>query len=95
MLCHHTAGGCNIRAGDIIASGTVSSRGPEARGCLLELTKNGSKPLQLEEGMTRAWLQDGDVVRMRAFCGSGPNRVGFGVCEMTVLPALRYPGMRL
>jgi fumarylacetoacetase len=92
MLAHHTVGGCNIRTGDIIASGTVSSKGtkeggPPAKGCLLEVTKNGQEPLKLAPEVERCWLEDGDTVQMRAWCGEGPTRVGFGPCDMTVLPA--------
>jgi fumarylacetoacetase len=88
MLCHHTASGCNIRAADMIACGTVSSSGHMAQGCLLELTKNGSEPMQLTSGCERAWLEDGDTVRMFGACDNGTVRVGFGVCEMTVAPAV-------
>jgi fumarylacetoacetase len=92
MLAHHTVGGCNIRAGDIIASGTVSSKaneekGPPANGCLLEVTKNGQEPLKLATEVERCWVEDGDSVRMRAWCGEGDMRVGFGPCDVTVLPA--------
>jgi fumarylacetoacetase len=90
MLSHHTVSGCNIAAGDIIASGTVSSEGPQAQGCLLEITKNGKEPLQLAAGCTRTWLQNGDIVRMRAKAENGRARVGFGPCSMTVSPAIRY-----
>lgn len=92
MLAHHTLGGCNIRAGDVIASGTVSSR-PDTwhtgrtQGCLLELTENGKTPVELSAGETRTWLRDGDAVEMRAWCGEGQQRVGFGPCDVTVLPA--------
>lgn len=90
MLSHHTVSGCNIKAGDIIASGTVSSDRPSGQGCMLELTKNGKQPLQLSGSCTRAWLKNGDVVRMTAKAEKGNIRVGFGMCQMTVAPAVRY-----
>lgn len=96
MVAHHTLGGCNIRAGDIIASGTVSSPAPPAgdaiddrpqtKGCLLELTENGKTAVQLEPGMERRWLEDGDAVEMRAWCQAASIRIGFGTCDMLLLP---------
>lgn len=86
MLVHHTAGGCSINAGDIIASGTISSTGPQAQGCLLELTRNGDNSLELG-GWQRTWIEDGDTVTMRAVCDNGSQRVGFGRCTVTITPA--------
>ena len=99
MLAHHTLGGCNIRAGDIMASGTISSPAPadvaatagdersRTHGCLLEATANGQRPLQLAPGVERRWLQDGDTVQLRAVARCGTARVGFGPCDMLLLPA--------
>ncbi len=89
MLTHHASGGCALRAGDLIGSGTVS--GPErgARGCLLELAWRGQSPVTLSTGETRAFLQDGDEVTLRASCErEGFRRIGFGACAGRVLPAL-------
>lgn len=88
MLVHHTVGGCNIRPGDIIASGTVSSSGQAAQGCLLELTRNGQKPLVLGDSWQRTWIENGDVVSMHAACDNGTLRVGFGPCCVTIAPAV-------
>lgn len=90
MLTHHTVSGCNITAGDIIASGTVSSEGEGAQGCLLELTENGKRPLQLSAGCQRTWLQNGDTVCMTATADNGRVRIGFGPCKTTVTPAVMY-----
>jgi fumarylacetoacetase len=70
MLAHLTSNGASVRTGDVFASGTVS--GPERgqRGCLLELTWNGTEPLELADGSTRTWLEDGDEVVIRAAAGS-------------------------
>lgn len=87
MLAHHTAGGCNIRAGDVIASGTISSAGPGTQGCLLELTKNGREPLWLGGSWKRSWIEDGDTVSMHAVCDNGSQRIGFGPCSVTFAPA--------
>lgn len=90
MLTHHTVSGCNIKAGDIIASGTVSSEGERAQGCLLELTENGKVPLQLSAGCERVWLQNGDIVSMTAVADNGTVRVGFGPCKTIVTHSVNY-----
>jgi fumarylacetoacetase len=88
MLAHHTSGGCNLRPGDLFASGTVSGPTPQARGCLLELTWRGTEPLALPSGETRAFLEDGDEVIMRGRCArAGAATIGFGECRGIVTPA--------
>ena len=88
MLAHHASNGCNLRPGDLIASGTVSGEARESAGCLLERTWRGSEPIELPSGETRKFLEDGDTVIMRAYCvRDGAVRIGFGECRGTVLPA--------
>jgi fumarylacetoacetase len=88
LVAHHTSNGCNLRAGDLLASGTVSGPTKESRGCLLERTWRGAEPLQLPTGETRKFLEDGDEVTLRAFCErSGHRRIGFGECKGRVAPA--------
>ena len=88
MLTHHASNGCNLRAGDLLASGTVSGSEKSARGCLLELTWRGAEPLTLANGEQRAFLADGDEVIMRGWCeGAGRARIGFGECRGVLLPA--------
>lgn len=88
LLAHHTSGGCNLRDGDLLGSGTISGADRSAAGCLLEITLGGKEPLQLFEGTTRTFLQDGDTVVFTGFC-EGPDaaRIGFGSCTGEVLPA--------
>jgi fumarylacetoacetase len=88
MLTHHTSNGCNLRPGDLFASGTISGPNRESRGCLLELTWRGAEPLTLPGGETRRFLEDGDEVILRAWC-ERPNavRIGFGDCRGVILPA--------
>ncbi len=89
MIAHHTSNGCPLRPGDLIGSGTVS--GPEKRnqGCLLELTRRGAEPLALPTGETRAFLEDGDEVILKAWCAaSNFRRIGIGECRGVVLPAI-------
>ena len=86
MVAHHTVGGCNLRAGDLIGSGTVS--GPESMGCLLEMTRAGKDAQRLANGEVRTYLLDGDEVRMSARCErKGFVGIGFGECLGRVLGA--------
>ena len=86
MLTHHASNGCNLRPGDLIASGTVSGREKDSRGCLLELTWRGSDPLVLPTGESRKFLADGDEVILRGFCErEGAARIGFGECRGRVV----------
>ncbi|WP_250476367.1 fumarylacetoacetase [Caballeronia sp. INML1] len=87
QLAHHTVGGCNTRVGDLMGSGTISGPTPESCGSLLESTWNGQRPLQLEEGGERVFLQDGDEVILRGWCQGEGYRVGFGACAGQVLAA--------
>ena len=80
--------GCNLNSGDLLGSGTLSGPAPEQGGSLLELTQGGKAPLTLGNGETRAFLEDGDCVILRAHCERpGFRRIGFGECRGTVLPA--------
>ncbi len=90
QLAHHTVNGCNLRPGDLMASGTISGPTPETFGSLLEFTWRGEKPINLPGGETRTFLQDGDAVIMTAYAEGEGFRVGFGTAEGTILPA-RYP----
>lgn len=87
MLAHHASNGCNLRTGDLIASGTVSGPSEDSRGCMLELTWRGQNPVRLPTGEERRFLQDGDEVIMRGYCEKeGHPRIGFGECRGTILP---------
>ena len=87
LLAHHASNGCNLRSGDLLASGTVSGPEPEARGCLLEMTRRGADPIQLPDGTVRKFLEDGDEVIFRGYCQrSGFTRIGFGECRGMVAP---------
>ena len=88
MLTHHASNGCNLRAGDLLASGTVSGAEKTARGCLLELTSRGKDPVTLPTGEQRKFLEDGDEVILRGFCErDGFRCIGLGSCRGMVLPA--------
>ena len=88
MLAHHASNGCNLRPGDLLASGTVSGPTKESRGCMLELAWRGTEPVALPNGETRAFLADGDEVIIRGWCEApGAARIGFGECRGTVVAA--------
>jgi fumarylacetoacetase len=88
QLAHVASNGTALRTGDLYASGTVSGSEPDQYGSLLELSWNGSRPIDLGHGESRMFLEDGDTVTIRGWCqlGHGP-RIGFGECTGTVLPA--------
>jgi fumarylacetoacetase len=88
MLTHHASNGCNLRPGDLLASGTVSGPEKDARGCLLELTSRGKDPITLPTGEQRKFLEDGDEVTLSGFCErDGFRRIGLGTCTGRVVPA--------
>lgn len=87
MLAHHTVGGCALRTGDLIASGTVSGAEKHQHGCLLELTQNGKVASSLSDGSELRYLEDGDEVLYTAVVGDGSAGVGFGECVGVVAPA--------
>jgi len=88
MVTHHTSNGCNLRPGDLLATGTLSGAENDSRGCLLELTRGGAERIRLSSGETRSFLEDGDQVIMRASC-EVPNarRIGIGSCCATIRAA--------
>jgi fumarylacetoacetase len=87
MVAHHTSNGCNLRTGDLLATGTVSGSETTARGCLLEITARGAQPVVLRNGESRKFLEDGDTVILRGYCErAGAARIGFGECRGTIEP---------
>jgi fumarylacetoacetase len=92
LVAHHTSNGCNLRAGDLLATGTISGPDLSSAGCLLELTRNGADPILLPTGETRAFLADGDEIILRGFCEApGHARIGLGECRAAILPSLSAP----
>jgi fumarylacetoacetase len=88
MVAHHTSTGCDLRSGDMMASGTVSGPDEENRGCLLERTWRGENPISLPDGTERRFLMDGDEVIIRGWCQKDDLRIGFGECRGIITPAL-------
>ena len=88
MIAHHTVNGCNLQPGDLLGSGTQSGPKHEEAGSLLELTAGGKQPLSLNNGETRAFIEDGDILALRGHCSKeGAAYIGFGEVTGTVLPA--------
>jgi fumarylacetoacetase len=88
LLTHHASNGCNLRPGDLLATGTISGAEQGSEGCLLEM-KHRADPVKLPTGETRTFLEDGDEVTFRGYCDT-PDlpRIGFGECTGRILPAL-------
>jgi fumarylacetoacetase len=88
LVAHHTVNGCNLNAGDLLGTGTLSGPKPEQAASLMELTSNGTRPVTLSNGEQRGFLEDGDTIILKAYCQlPGQRRIGFGECRGTVLPS--------
>jgi fumarylacetoacetase len=87
QLAHHTVAGCNVRPGDLMASGTISGPTADSYGSMLELSWRGEKPLALPGGATRTFLEDGDRVTLTGWGQGDGYRVGFGEATAQVVPA--------
>jgi fumarylacetoacetase len=80
IVTHHSANGCNLQPGDLIGTGTLSTDSDSGLGSLLEISQGGKRPLTLESGETRSFLEDGDEITLRAWCEGDGVRIGFGEC---------------
>lgn len=89
QLAHHTVNGCNMNTGDLCASGTISGPEPGSFGSMLELTWRGKNPIKIGD-MERSFIEDHDTVIMRGYGSKDNVRVGFGICETTILPANQH-----
>jgi fumarylacetoacetase len=88
LIAHHTINGCNLRAGDLLGTGTQSGPTPAEAGSLLELTNSGKQPIRIGSTERRMFLEDGDIVTLRGWCEkSGAARIGFGEASGQILPA--------
>jgi fumarylacetoacetase len=87
QLTHHAIGGCRMRTGDLLGSGTISGETSAEYGSLLELTWGGRDPLALPSGNSRTFLEDGDSVRLTGWAQAPDYRIGFGDCVGEIVPA--------
>lgn len=88
QLAHHTITGCNLRPGDLLATGTISGPTPDSYGSLLELSWRGTRPIELPDGEMRHYLEDGDRITLTGWCQGDGYRVGFGQVTGKLLPAV-------
>jgi fumarylacetoacetase len=86
QIAHHTITGCNLRTGDLLASGTISGPDKDNRGSMLELSWLWTEPIKLSNGDERKSLEDGDTVTLRGWCQGDGYRIGFGDCTGTIQP---------
>jgi fumarylacetoacetase len=87
LVTHHSSNGCNLRPGDLLATGTISGPEEGSEGCLLEM-KHRPNSIRLPNGESRKFLEDGDQIRLRAWAQRpGSPRIGFGECIGTIVPA--------
>jgi fumarylacetoacetase len=88
IVAHHSSNGCNLQAGDLIGTGTLSTAAETGLGSLLEISKGGKAPIELPGGETRSFLEDGDELVFWANCyAENAVPIGFGTCVGRVLPA--------
>jgi fumarylacetoacetase len=87
QLMHHASSGCAMNVGDLLGSGTISGAEKGQRGSLLEISWNGTEPMELDGGVKRSFLEDGDQLIMRGWCQGDGYRIGFGAVEGTIVAA--------
>lgn len=87
QLAHHTVNGCNVRTGDLLASGTISGSSKDSFGSMLELTWRGSDPIKLPNGEERKFLLDEDEVIISGWCQGDGFRIGFGEVTGRIIPS--------
>ena len=81
IVAHHSSNGCNLQPGDLIGTGTLSTDSDEGLGSLLEISRGGKRPVQMPNGETRSFLEDGDEICLSAWCErEGAVRIGLGEC---------------
>jgi len=86
QLTHHTSNGCRVNSGDMMGSGTISGPTEDSFGSMLELTWSGQKPLKLNDGSERKFINDNDTVIMKGYCQNSSVRIGFGEVSSKLLP---------
>ena len=87
QLAHQTVNGCNVRVGDMYGSGTISGPTNDSLGSMIELSWQGTKPIQLSDGSSRTFIEDNDKIVMKAYCEKEGVRIGFGCAETIILAA--------
>lgn len=91
QLAHHASSGCAMTPGDLLGSGTISGAEKHQRGSLLELSWGGKEPLDIGDGQTRSFIEDGDTLTLHGAARGDGYKIGFGSCTGTIKPALKFP----
>jgi fumarylacetoacetase len=86
QLAHHTSNGCRVNSGDMMGSGTISGPTEDSYGSMLELTWSGQKPITMNDGTERKFINDNDTVIMKGYCQNSSVRIGFGEVSSKLLP---------
>lgn len=89
QLAHHTINGCPVNSGDMMGSGTISGKTDDSLGCMLEITQNGKKPVKLNDGSDRRFIEDNDTIIFRGRCQNKEVSIGFGEVSTRLLPILK------
>jgi fumarylacetoacetase len=87
IVAHHSSNGCNLQPGDLIGTGTLSTDSAGGLGSLLEISQGGKRPIELTNGETRSFLEEGDEVTLKAWGEGESVRIGFGECVGRVVAA--------
>tara|TARA_B100001287_G_scaffold45737_1_gene34820 strand:+ start:4611 stop:5882 length:1272 start_codon:yes stop_codon:yes gene_type:complete len=87
QLAHHTVNGCDIKCGDLLASGTISGPSEGSFGSMLEISWKGTKPIDMPDGTQRKFINDGDTVIMKGYSKNEMIRIGFGEVNTLILPS--------
>lgn len=91
QLAHHASSGCAMTPGDLLGSGTISGPEKHQRGSLLELSWGGKEPLDIGNGQTRSFIEDGDTLTLHGAAKGDGYNIGFGTCSATIKPAVKFP----
>jgi len=91
QLAHHASSGCAMTPGDLLGSGTISGAEKHQRGSLLELSWGGKEPIDIGGGQTRSFIEDGDTLTLNGAAKGDGYLIGFGSCEGTIKPAVKFP----
>ena len=87
QLAHHSVNGCDIKCGDLLASGTISGPEEGSYGSMLEISWKGTKPVKMPDGSERRFINDGDTVIMKGYSKNSDIKIGFGEVSTLVLPS--------
>lgn len=91
QLAHHASSGCAMTPGDLLGSGTISGPEKHQRGSLLELSWGGKEPVDIGNGQTRSFIEDGDTLTLHGAAKGDGYLIGFGACTGTIKPAVKFP----